>query len=122
MIETPTAEQIAQCCRIWQGRLLLVDWEVDVKIVRRQELKSGVGNATIDMYRRARVRLLDPIDFEADDWPADRDLEVTLVHELMHLLFHDACDPKPDTLEYRAFERAIEATALALVKISRGGS
>lgn len=105
----------------WQGQLRLQDWDMTVTIVRRHAMSrpTSVASADIEIYHRAKIRLLDPIDFHPEDWPVDRDLEVSLVHELLHCVFYDVGNPKADTPEDAAFERAIEVTAIALVRLER---
>lgn len=105
----------------WQRLLRLQDWDIEATIVRRHVMQSStsLASADIEKYRRAKIRLLDPIDWNPQDWPTDRDLEVSLVHELLHCAFHDAGTPKADTPEDVGLERAIEATAVALVTLER---
>lgn len=109
----------------WQDVLRLKDWDIDVSIERRREIGGGgLGCATIDCYRRARVRLCDPIDYDERDWPIDRDMEATLVHELVHLHLDDLRVVEKDkdgktTAEYVALERATETLARALLALSR---
>lgn len=117
---TVTQEDAQARCGYWQTVLRLQDWDVRVTFCRRHDLKHGVARAEIDIYRRAHVRILDPIDQNPEDWPVDRDVEVSLVHELLHLQFYDVAKPKEDTPEDVALERGIEATARALVQLSRG--
>lgn len=122
-----TLDQARERCAYWQRVLRLQDWDVDVKIVRRAEMKTGwmVASATIDQYRRAVIRLLDPIDYtETEHWPVDRDQEASLLHELMHLHLHDLNVREFDannvqTPEWTALERACEATARALLAVDR---
>lgn len=114
-----TCEQAIERCAYWQRVLRLQDWDVAVSMERRHALKRGVANAEIDIYRRAKIRLLDPVDIAPDDWAQDQDLEISIVHELLHLAFHDVGRPKDDSPEDVALERAIEATANALVRLDR---
>ena len=110
-----------ECCVYWQRQLRLSDWLVKVSIVRRYDLPAGrVADCTYDLRSKsASVRLLDANDFHPACEFADRDHEIGLLHELMHL--HIApFDPKPETLEQWMSEVAIESTAQALVLINRG--
>lgn len=119
---TPVDEpQLQERLAHWQKLLRLQDWDVDIKIVRRHAMPkaTSLAGAQIDRYRRVKILLLDPVDWHPDDWPADRDLEISLVHELLHCVFYDAGSPKEDSPEDLALERAVEATALALITLDR---
>lgn len=125
MILTP--ETIAGRCAYWQPVLRLQDWDVEARFARSHEMRSktSLGQASIDAYRRARILVLDPLDYTSDDhWPIDRDPEATLVHELLHLHVDDCRVKESDDLgrwtpEWTALERAIETTARALVTLDR---
>lgn len=124
---TLTLEQARDRCTYWQRMLRLQDWDIEVLIVRRRELcatGTSLGSATIDTYRRARIRLADPLDYVDADWPIDRDMEATLLHELVHLHLDDLRVPETDTNGRRtgeniALERATEAIARALLMLDR---
>ncbi len=66
----------------------------------------------------AEIELIDPIDFHKRAQPYD--MEVVLVHELLHLHFApiDNCKPTDD-LEEIMLERAIEHIAKALIETKR---
>lgn len=119
----PMTEDLArERCAYWQKVLRLEDWDLDVRLVRRQVLPRGVGATDASLYRRAKIRLLDPLDHYDEAWPQDNDVELTLVHELLHLVFEEAGRPalkNEDSAEYQAFERAIEHTAVALLRLDR---
>lgn len=124
-----TLEEAVERCRAWQQILRLQDWDVEVSIVRRSSIghTTAIGLTTISTYRRARIRLLDPDDFTDDDWPIERDMEATLVHELVHLHLDDLHvrenhDSGRRTAENVALERAVEALARALLSLKREAS
>jgi len=82
-----TSSQVEQWLRMWQARLALTDWNVEVRIVRSSELnpdtlghlKWNAGDHT------ATIKVLSPLDYDlpADEIPSD--MERTVVHELVHL-------------------------------------
>lgn len=117
-----TTAKLSRLRDYWQKTLRLQDWDVTVDVVRANEI-SGLGQTEISgSYRSATVKILDERDAEArgDTMPSGRDLEVTLVHELMHLHFHDI-NP---TIDYNssqgvAQERAIDTLAIAFVRMAR---
>lgn len=70
-------KELARLCRLWQKRLRLLDWKVEVSILPAEEMGDCDGhNYYEDEQIWAKVRLADAPDLE---------LEETLVHELLHL-------------------------------------
>lgn len=118
-----TSERDASdCVQYWQRQLRLSDWVVEVKILRGRDM-SGPGRAAECNYhlesKSATIHLLDPVDQHPLSLTTDRDHEICIVHELLHL--HVApFDPQPDTLQQKMSEVAIESTAQALVRLNRG--
>ncbi|HUJ20575.1 MAG TPA: hypothetical protein VLX58_03590 [Bryobacteraceae bacterium] len=82
-----TEEQVHDWLRIWQRRLRLDDWKIDVKVVRIWELEQGtLGHIDWSVpHKNATIKVLNPVDYElpADKIPAD--MELSVVHELVHL-------------------------------------
>lgn len=119
----PLVDDTTRAARLayWQKQLRLQDWDISVRIMRRHAMPraTSVGSVQIEIYRRANVLLLDPVDFHPDDWPADADLEISLVHELLHCAVYDAGTPTPDSAQDVGLERAIEALAILLVTLDR---
>jgi hypothetical protein len=71
------------------------------------------------MQSQVYFRFLDP-DFMTEDMTAVRDLEVAVVHELLHLRFF-YCHPHSGKFNPH-IEQAIETTAIAMVAAKRGVS
>ena len=99
----------------WQRQLRLQDWDIDVEIVRPLAIEGKAGDTrTTREVRQAWIRISDPSLSEQDFPEHFLDIEVTLVHELLHVAFaanietHDEVEP------------AIDATARALVALNRG--
>jgi hypothetical protein len=119
--ETPlTTETLTARCAEWQRRLRLQDWDVYLTIARGHELgEKTMGDChPLSTKRQARIRILHPDDYAgAGFWPDKRDTwELTLVHELLHLHFHDlGIKWGSDGPQDIAGERAIDAIARALV-------
>lgn len=68
--------------------------------------------------RQAVINLRDPMDFDPG-WFGTRDMELSLVHELLHL--HLApWSPEAQTEEDVFEEQAIHAISLALVNLDKG--
>lgn len=118
-----TQEELQALCGVWQRRLRLQDWIVEVQVVRARDMDTDGdhGNSLWNLTsRRAIIRLLDPIDY-APDGQVPYDQEHTLVHELLHIYFA-LCDTKPDTPERTAQEQAIDSIAGALVALARSSN
>jgi hypothetical protein len=121
LVRPLTRETLADRCRYWQRRLRLQDWDVTTRIARFDEIE-GVGVTSVSSrYRHAEIKILSETDVDrrVAAWPGRChavDWEVTLVHELLHLHFHDVGEPKDGTAEEIALERAVDAIAIALVR------
>ncbi|MGE0451785.1 MAG: hypothetical protein AB7Q29_19585 [Vicinamibacterales bacterium] len=124
---TYTVEQAQARCRYWQQVLRLQDWNVTVRLGRFHEMKSATAVAqvwTSCTLRDAVITLLDPDDFRPDHDAAMRDMDDSLVHELLHLHMKDlgvmkADGDDPPTPPEIAEERAIAALAAAFVRLNR---
>jgi hypothetical protein len=122
-----TQDQLVDRLAFWQRVLRLQDWDVSVSIVRRHDLRceSALAEGTISQYRRAQLRVLDPADWGPREWPIERDMEASLLHELIHLHLHDLRVAEKradgsDTPEWTALERCAESVARALLTVERG--
>ena len=105
-------------CRTWQERLRLQAWDVKVKIASREVLPDKGGEVQyIRHTQTAVIRLLDPSQYDpACDFPLD--LERTLVHELLHLLF-SPLDTEDAAERLTTEEQAVHALSRALVELER---
>lgn len=109
----------------WQNRLALRDWEIKLGIGRMHALGDGTLGETHchSNKRQAKVNVLDPRDVDGQGFWFDgevHDWEITLVHELLHLHFHDVFPRFPHKKPAGiAAERMIDAVAKALVALDR---
>jgi hypothetical protein len=73
--------------RAWQQRLGLQDWNVTVHMTSRAALKPGtLGGIRWDKKKRTAVMsVLDPAEYTVPVDEMLKDLEFTVVHELIHL-------------------------------------
>jgi|SRR5579862_4073004 hypothetical protein len=80
-------EQTQDWLRIWQKRLRLEDWKIEVKIVRIWELEHGtLGHIDWSTPRKvAVIKVLNPADYELPPDKIPADMELSIVHELVHL-------------------------------------
>lgn len=72
---------------IWQERLKLKDWKISIVMARRSDLKPKTLGATHwDKDKKcASISVLDPGEYHLPFRDILNDLELTVVHELVHL-------------------------------------
>lgn len=106
----------------WQHRLLLLDWEIEVKIARAADFTKADRHGEVlysEDKKMAIIKLLDPIDADSkSQWTLDH--EKTLVHELihLHLLFADPLVFKCSAAQ-TALEVAVDSLARGFVRLDR---
>jgi hypothetical protein len=108
---------------MWQKRLKLEAWNISVVVVRAADLKpKTVGNIRWDRDKKtAVIRVLDPADYHMEFAPMLRDIEFTVVHELIHLEMSPVLSDLQRTEENRREEEfAVNHMADALLKLERG--
>src|SRR6516225_3927717 len=78
---------VQQELRIWQERLDLKDWNVKVELVRPNALEpKTLGNIHWDAdVKKATISVLSAYDYTLPTQAMLDDMEVTIVHELVHL-------------------------------------
>jgi hypothetical protein len=82
-----TNEQVHGWLHVWQRRLRLEEWKIDVKIVRVWELEQGtLGHIDWSIpHKTATIKVLNPADYELPKDKIPADIELSVVHELVHL-------------------------------------
>jgi len=118
-----TLEQLQGLCREWQERLGLGHWEIGLSITRAQSMPKKDVTAAINFditNEYALIDILDPID--QPKGPFEQDMEVSLVHELLHIPMRYIVDPVDDTLEDILMEAFINRLARVLVRLKREGA
>lgn len=109
-------EELKSSLVYWQKRLRLQDWDIVLELVRLKEwlaLGKDAYTAGVCAANRpcgwARIRLLHIDDIAEDAVPSIRDPEVTLVHELLHLVMPVSSPEGDDAHGERAINRIAEA-------------
>jgi hypothetical protein len=104
---------------VWQKRLDLEDWNISIIISRASELRPRtLGNIHWDKdSRTAVIRVLDPADYRLPYDDMLKDMEFTVVHELIHLEL--ASLPRSEASR-GAEEHAVNGIADALLRLDRG--
>jgi hypothetical protein len=103
---------------IWQHRLNLGDWKISLVLSHPNGLKpKTLGNIHWEANKKtAVIRVLDASDYQLACRGALEDMEVTVVHELVHLEL--ASLPRPATSR-RDEELAVNRIVDALVRLDR---
>ena len=117
-----TVEELVVLCKEWQAILNIQFWDIKVGIYRGRDFSKKEIQAEVSFQlatATAILRILDPTDYDRDLWP--QDMEVSMVHELLHLRLAEADETESGSMEDILLERAIDHIAKALVKLKRGG-
>ena len=103
---------------VWQGRLKLKDWQISIVMARRSDLKPKTLGATHwDKDKKyASISVLDPSDYNLPFRDILNDLELTVVHELVHLDL--AALPRSEASRSNE-EHAVNKLADALLALDR---
>src|SRR6478672_9823749 len=123
--QTPAPERVAvaenyltQRLFIWQKRLKLEDWNITFKLVHLSDLKpKTLGN--IHWYsdvKKANMSILCPADYKMSFPDALKDMEFTIVHELVHLQLSSL--PRNEASR-SAEEKAVNTLTDALLNLDR---
>ena len=72
---------------VWQERMNLKDWKIRVELVRADKLEPRtLGNVHWDTdTKSATIGVLSPLDYQLPYNAMLADMEVTVVHELVHI-------------------------------------
>jgi len=109
---------VAQKLQTWQDRMNLKDWNIQVDMLRAEQLEpKTLGNIHWDTdLKSARISVLSPLDYKLPYKEMLDDMEFTVVHELVHLEL--ASLPKSDASR-RVEEKAVNEIASALLKLAK---
>lgn len=104
---------------LWQKRLKLEDWNVTVIAAQRDGLRAGtLGDIRWDPEKKtAVIKVLDASNYQTPVDATLRDMEFTLVHELIHLEF--CASTRPDQSSRAEEEIAVNHIADALLQLDR---
>lgn len=102
----------------WQQRLNLEDWKISVVLAHTHDLKPmTLGNIHWDAKpKTALIHVLDASDYHVSCQEAMDDMEMTLVHELVHL---ELSSLPRSAASRREEEFAVNRIADALVQLDR---
>jgi len=107
---------------LWQKRLGLKDWNISVVMSRAGDLKpKTVGNIHWELGKKSAViRILDPADYRLPFPEMLKDMEFTVVHELIHLdMAPVLSELQRSDANRREEEYAVNHMVEALLKLDR---
>lgn len=124
-----TQEELDAALAKWQRLLRLQDWTIRARVVTHHDgmisnetWNSDGQSAVMRPLKTAVVRLNSIECARSCAYPelhANIDQEQVLVHELLHLCFHDFEPPKKDALRHDLWEQTIEVLAQQFVALDR---
>jgi len=124
-VKEDVEEMMSELCRYWQMVLKLQDWNIDVELCSTRDLerlKEGQRTAFNTVYpslHKSFIRIKE-LEERYNEDGLEEDMEVDLVHELLHLHFDGLyCDEKREIAAEVVHERALNAVAEALVTFRR---
>ncbi len=84
---SPLEFRLTSQLKIWQKRMGLEEWKLDVHVVRQKNLDRNTwGNAEWDPdSKTGLISVLDPRDYNLRGGELRLDMECTIVHELVHI-------------------------------------
>ena len=104
----------------WVAILSLQEWDIHAEICSEEYFTNkDCDGETLFLLSKAQatIHILDPNDYP-NDASFEQDMEITLVHELLHLKYA-GFQPPDDSPEHAYFERGIQTTAKVLVGLCR---
>jgi len=116
-----TYKELHENLLYWQELLRLQDWDIDLQICRWRDMPSpyAVGSVKWRLSdKHVVVKILDPIDIGEGQ---SNDMEMTMVHELVHVMFavgHNGI-LDDDSMISDMIEQAVERVATALINLDR---
>jgi len=115
-----TNSQVEEWLRVWQNRLNLDRWKVDIRIVRASELNPDtLGHLKWNAAdHTATIKVLNPVDYDLPASQIPQDIERTVVHELVHLQLSNLPRNGSKIVE----EQVVVDITEALLQLERGGN
>jgi hypothetical protein len=107
-------------CEKWQKILHIQDWQVKPRLARYYDMPDGKGGhiSFSRPHRTASIKILDPADYDPTWTNFPEDIERSLVHELIHLVFAVFDQHFGDDL-IRLEEIAINSLERSLIEMDR---
>lgn len=103
--------------KYWQSRLRLTNWDVEFSFKSAMDLDGAVGRCNFNLNAHHAFVNICPPQENTDPLPPNQDIDVTLVHELLHLYLTPLFDGVKGATAFEESHRefAIDAIAQAIV-------
>ena len=113
-------EELKILCEEWQNKLGLSHWRIGLRFCTADEMPKENTRATNEISLITECALISFLKNEnLPESPFEYDIEVSLVHELLHIPFSYICEPEDNSLEYTHMEALIGRLARLLVSQKR---
>ena len=114
-------EKCKERVELWKRRLGIADWTVFIAFVHQMNLlENSQGQVAIYSHSKSASILLPSPETYSNDARPNQDMEDTIVHELIHIVF-DVIDAKEKSYsEDLIYERGIRAMSQALLDAYEG--
>jgi len=112
-----TQQELEKVCEKWKARLGLQNWTIKIRFVKSYSLAEGNQGEVAYVHSRqeAMIRIQDPGDYDPDSIEP-QDVELSVVHELLEIVFGHFRIKKADQDESHQWLHNI---AKALIKTER---
>jgi hypothetical protein len=117
----PFEQSVSALVSEWQKRLRLLDWDLKVIIESEEKPYMAVARCA-PAFQSVELLVVHP-DFHPKDKPmhgVHRDLELTVVHELLHARTCSVPESVAEYFQSPVWEASIELMAQAMVAAKRG--
>ncbi len=116
-VDGAAAAFVAERLSVWQERMAMKDWHIQVTLVKPEQLEpQTLGDVHWDTDQKsATISVLSPESYKLTGKAMLDDMEVTVVHELVHIEL--ASLPRSDSSR-RIEEHAVVSIARALLKMA----
>jgi hypothetical protein len=105
--------ELEALCAEWQQVLRIQDWRVELEILAEEQMHAWGDTAMTHNTQYAHIRIAHPCTCDQTLIPCD--MELALVHELVHVRFGIAAK----RTEFLHVEHAVSAMAEALLGMKR---
>jgi hypothetical protein len=120
VVEETFQARVERLCRKWQVILRLQDWDLTITVGRWHEVHDEALAHTRRSEIRSHAELMfrDEADYRPTPaWPGDNNLELNVVHELLHLKLTPINIPKE---REESEEKVVESLARAILRLESG--
>jgi len=112
-----TVKELGKLLSYWKNRLGLQPWTIELALAN--VLASSNAEAEIEINwetETARITILSPEIYRERGLLGDQNIERSIVHELLHIIFEPIDPEDRQSLEWKMFEQAIDRVAKAFIE------